>query len=85
MNLVLAAFRSRTEALEFLEVLKRFGISAQIVSTPREARVGCGLSVRFSFTALSRVKGLLMRMGANSFAGFFVSSGYGKNTSYRPL
>ena len=85
MNLVLAAFRSRTEALEFLEVLKRYGVSAQIVSTPREARVGCGLSVRFSYSALTRVKSILVHLEASSFAGFFAPSGYGKNTSYRPL
>ena len=85
MNLVLAAFRSRTEALEFLEVLKRYGVSAQIVSTPREVRVGCGLSVRFSYSALARVKSILMHAEVSSFAGFFMSTGYGKNTSYRPI
>ena len=48
MGQVYAVFRSRTQALDCAARLKRFGIAAQAVSSPREANAGCGLSAGFA-------------------------------------
>lgn len=85
MDAAIAAFRSRTETLEFLEILRRRGVPASAVNTPREAGVGCGLSVRFPAGALPAARGALARFRANSFAGFFrVERKYGR-TFVRPI
>lgn len=82
---ILAAFRSRNQALEFAELLRNYGVSNRVVNTPREAHVGCGLSVRYDGAMQPRVRALLAAMRPGSFAGFFTATGYGANTVYRPL
>ena len=42
------AFRSRQHAFHFSQVLRDQGISSQVMSTPKEVALGCGLSIRFS-------------------------------------
>jgi hypothetical protein len=42
------AFRSRQHAFHFSQILRDHGIASQIMSTPKEILLGCGLSLRFS-------------------------------------
>ena len=42
------AFRSRQHAFHFNQILKSQGYNTQIMSTPKEVALGCGLSIRFS-------------------------------------
>ena len=42
-----AAFRSRQQVLQFERALRRAGVPAQVITTPRAVAMGCGLSVRF--------------------------------------
>ena len=44
----IASFRSRQQVFAFEAALSRAGIRTQVVSTPREVALGCGLSVRFA-------------------------------------
>ena len=47
-NFDIIAFRSRQHAFHFSQVLRDQGISTQVMSTPKEVALGCGLSIRFS-------------------------------------
>ncbi|MBQ3116049.1 MAG: DUF3343 domain-containing protein [Clostridia bacterium] len=72
MEYVVVAFRSRAHTVGFYERIKNAGIRAEIVNTPKEAGVGCGLSVkvdRGSFALIKRAVGIAR---LNSFAGFFL-------------
>lgn len=43
------AFRSRSHALKFSQILNNAGyLNHHIVSTPKEVSVGCGLSIKFT-------------------------------------
>lgn len=42
------AFRSRQHAFRFSQILRDQGIGTQVMSTPKEVALGCGLSLRFS-------------------------------------
>lgn len=42
------SFRSRQHAFHFSQVLRDQGINNQVMSTPKEVALGCGLSLRFS-------------------------------------
>lgn len=44
----IVAFRSRSHALRFSQILKDSGYPNHIISTPKEVSIGCGLSVKFS-------------------------------------
>lgn len=72
MEYIIVAFRSRAQTVKFNEYLRRNGVSSEIVNTPKEAGVGCGLSVKISKEKLSLVKNIIKRLKVDSFAGFFL-------------
>ena len=72
MEYIAVAFRSRAETIKFYEYLRSYGADAQIINTPKEAGVGCGLSVRISTDILFAVKRAAAAFTARSFAGFFL-------------
>lgn len=68
MTTLIAAYRSRTVTMQVYSALVRDGVYCSLVSTPREAGVGCGMSVQFDagqFAAVSRYANM------PTFAGFF--------------
>lgn len=71
MEYIAVAFRSRSHTIKFHEFLGRNGIPSEIINTPKEAGVGCGLSVKTIKEREIAVKALVYRSGLNSFAGVF--------------
>lgn len=72
MEYIIVAFRSRTHTVRFSEYLKSAGINNDIVNTPKEAGVGCGLSVKVSLQKLHLVKRAIRFTNLNSYAGGFL-------------
>ena len=72
---MLAVFRSRAQALEYISVLKAGGVPAQPVNTPKEAGVGCGISARFDEAFLPRARAVFVKRHYSSFSGFMVRKG----------
>ncbi len=68
---VIAVFRSRAQALDFLSRLHGLGAQARAIATPACAGVGCGLSVRFDASAADRARALVRGRGYSSFAGLW--------------
>lgn len=71
MDYLIIAFRSRTHTMRFAETLRQRGIPLEIINTPREAYVGCGLSVKTPKKYFPFVKRLVFSSQYSSFAGFF--------------
>ena len=67
---MLAVFRSRSQAIDCMTRMRAFNVSAQLINTPKEAGVGCGLSLKFPTAAAPRVKNLIARMNYSSFYGY---------------
>lgn len=79
MTEILAVFRSRLQAIDCLNRLKGNSISAGLINTPKEANIGCGLSVKFPANALSKVRGVVARANYSAFYGYFkLTNRYGK-------
>ena len=74
---VLAVFKSRSETLGYISLLRGAGVVASAVSTPQEAGVGCGISARFEAGFLPRAKAVLARGHYRSFAGFLQKTNFG--------
>lgn len=74
---VLAVFKSRSETLGFVSVLRSGGVPASAMATPKEAGVGCGLSVRFEEGFLPRARLFLTKKNYPSFAGFMKKTPFG--------
>lgn len=70
MDYAIATYRSRNVTMQVYNYLIKNNITAAMVSTPRSANVGCGLSVKFPVSALHSVRDTLSR--GETFAGFFL-------------
>ena len=69
--IILAVFRSRTHSLDYAERLNGYGVSATTVSAPKEAKIGCGLCVRFDARYFLRAQAILKTGKYSSFKGFY--------------
>ena len=80
MTEILAVFRSRSQAVDCNTRLKKFGIPATIINTPKEANIGCGLSVKFTENFLNRAKTVIKGGNYSAFYGYYImKSVYGRN------
>lgn len=71
MEYFVIAFRSRAHTVRYAEFLRKNGTYCQIINTPKEAGVGCGLSVRISVNDISAAKKAVRITAYTSFAGIF--------------
>ena len=73
----IAAFRSRTQVLRLEDALRRAGLSAGVISTPRQVAIGCGLSVRFELSEYAQVMAVYRRLNTTALVGFYRVDGFG--------
>ena len=71
MQYAIVAFRSRNQTASMYEVFVANGIVCKIINTPKEANVGCGVSLRFDLGQLNRAKQLVTRYQGQNYIGFF--------------
>ena len=72
----IAAFRSRTQVLRLEDALRRAGLSAGVISTPRQVAIGCGLSVRFELSEYAQVMAVYRRLSPTALVGFYRVDGF---------
>jgi hypothetical protein len=72
MEYIVVAFRSREHTVKFSGYLTAQGIPNSIINTPKEAGVGCGLSIKISKERFAQVKRIVLGLSLSSFAGFFL-------------
>lgn len=70
MTEILAVFRSRSQAIDCNARMRAFNVPAQLINTPKEAGVGCGLSVKFPAGVALRAKSVIARANYSSFYGY---------------
>ena len=81
---VLAVFRSRAQSLNYAERLQTYGVPAVTVPTPKEARIGCGLCVRFDARYFPRAQAIFKTARYTSFKGFYKMDFFGGQISLTP-
>ena len=72
MTYILAIFRSRSQAVDCNIRLKSFFIAAELINTPKEANIGCGLSIKIPQDSLERAKMIIKKANYSAFYGFFI-------------
>ena len=80
-----AAFRSRQQVLRFESALKRQGVPARVVTTPRDIAMGCGLSVRFPMEYLQDVRRALLTQSTANLIGLYQAEYDGGRLRVRPV
>ena len=68
---IIAVFRSRSQSLDYAARLKNYGVTAELIPTPKEAKIGCGLCVRFDERLFVRAKAVLVAAKYATFKGFY--------------
>ena len=69
--ILLAVFRSRAQSLDYGQRLQKYGIPASVIPTPKEAKIGCGLCVRFDANYFIKAQAVLKIGGYSTFRGFY--------------
>lgn len=67
----IAAFRSRSQTMRLFQTAKSGGISCAIINTPREASIGCGISLSYEPQSHYLIQSMVSRGGFNAFIGFY--------------
>lgn len=67
----IAAFRSRQQVLLLENLLRREGVGAGIITTPRDVALGCGLSVKFDMGDLERVERAIRAQRPTNLVGVY--------------
>lgn len=84
MKKYLAVFRSRTDALSFIEDMKSNYSYAAAIPTPKQLKLGCGTSAEFSLNGISVAKRLISKKKYPSFyAIVLIEKSAGKITSVK--
>lgn len=68
MKYAIAVFRSKTEVFEFIDYMEQNGVRCVTTGTPKEARIGCGISAKFSYVFMHKARRILETV---DFEGFY--------------
>lgn len=68
---IIFAYQSRSEAISLYSALKSSGIGSAVINTPKDASVGCGLSVKIYERALNPALDVFYTLPNSSFLGAF--------------
>ena len=71
MRYCLLVFKSRNETLYFANLLMKNGYRANIMNTPKQLGLSCGISVQIADNLLGIARSLLATKEFTSFVGFF--------------
>ena len=69
--MTVVVFKSKTEVFAFVEQARYLGIGASVVSTPKEIKIGCGLSAKISDSQIYLAKKIIFSYGFGTFYGIF--------------
>lgn len=71
MTTCIVVFRSKTDLFSFINEFKRNGGRIETVATPKEAKIGCGLSAKIEERYLSLAVNLIKADDYNSFFAIY--------------
>lgn len=82
---ILAVFRSRTQCMDYAGRLYKYGVASQTAPAPKEAKIGCGLCVKFDSSAFPRARAVLALGKYSSFKGFYKPDYVGGRLTFRMM
>ena len=80
-----AAFRSRQQVLWFEQALRGRGVPVEVISTPRDISMGCGLSVRFPLSQSGEVRRAALAANSPNLIGLYRADYDGARVRVSPL
>ena len=74
---LLAIFRSRSQAMDCYFKMKANNLPVTLINTPKEANVGCGLSLKIPPASAGRAKSLIGKVRYSAFYGYMKINTHG--------
>ncbi len=81
MKRCVVVFKSRTQVMSFNDIMNREGYPSKLVSTPKEAHIGCGISAEISKSHVNIALKIIKKGEFSSFYGIFLIDRRGNRTS----
>ncbi len=81
MRVCIAVFRSRTQVMAFIEYMQKMGVNCTTVPTPKEAKIGCGISAKVPISMMNKAAEVISANRLTAFYGFFVITKNGNRTT----
>ncbi len=81
MKKCVVVFKSRTQVMSFNDIMRQQGYQSKLVSTPKEAHIGCGISAEISKSNVGVALKIIKKAGFSSFHGIFLIERQGNRTS----
>jgi len=69
--MTVVVFKTKTEVFSFLEDARYYGIVGSVVSTPKEIKIGCGLSAKISDWHAYKARAVIFNGDYPTFYGVF--------------
>jgi len=85
MENIIVVFNNRNHTMQFASYMKKLGIKCNIVSTPRELSVSCGVSAIFPKSAIKQAKMIIQNFRFSSFVRFYELVNIGVFKKYKPI
>lgn len=84
MVYLLAIFRNKTETMAYYSILLSYKVRCNIVNTPKQAMIACGISVKLSLNDYDKAFEIFKRRRFSSFVGFYRVSEMGASLTISP-
>jgi hypothetical protein len=85
MSNVIAVFNNRNHTMQFASYMKKMGIRCNVINTPRELSVACGISAVFGMNAISQAKLIINNVKFSSFYKLYEVIDFGSVKKYRSI
>ena len=79
--MTVVVFKTKTEVFAFLEDMRYFHISASMIATPKEIKIGCGLSAKIPDNGINIAKRIIYSGDYPTFHGIFTLKKQGNTSS----
>lgn len=80
---LLAVFKSRSQAMDCAARMRVANLRCALIATPKEAGVGCGLSIKIDRAQLARAQNIIKSGRYSAFYGFITPKSSWQNGVYR--
>lgn len=71
MNYTVVVFSSRSETMQFYNIIKKYGLFCSIINTPRSLASSCGISTKIDYRLISPAKKIINPYSFSTFRGIF--------------
>lgn len=71
MKYIVVVFSSRSDTMQFYNIIKRYGLYCSVINTPRSLSASCGVSTKIDARLINQSMQIINTMHSTTFKGIF--------------